>query len=266
LVERLKWTAFLGLLFLLVIETASLHAQDLSPSSTPTMTFEQEKQKLELERIELENEKLKLEMEKMKLESAPTAIPGGNQEREAKDKEINELQTAMTQKAESLAKENKDKANVVVVDLFNNEIWHKGVRYGLHGLYDIADDNHYKMDKRTDQIDPNGDPRFLYRFGNISLLRYESQKRGIVEIEAPVKADDFQLLTPEGVSFSAGIGDVRNAYQNVYFVYDGESHENHHVILKYTHKVELNFSDRLNFDFDKDGKLVKIRYGVLDEH
>jgi hypothetical protein len=266
----LKWlakgTAILAVWFLLVWGWVPVQAQDSNPSPAPTLTFDQEKEKLELERIELENEKLKLEMEKMKLEATPKPVPAGENNGEEKAKEINDLQALMTRKAEALAKENKDKPSIIVVDFFNNEIWHKGVRYGLSELYDLAEDNHYKIDKSVEQIDPNGDPRRLYRLGNLSLLRYQSKKRGIVEVKATVKADDFQLLTPEGISLSSGIGDVRNAYQNVYFVYDGESHENHHVILEYIHRLELDFSDRLNFEFDKDGKMVEIRFGVLDEH
>ncbi len=237
-------------------------------SPTPTLTLEQEKKDLELEKLQLENEKLKLELERAKLQAAPTGEPeqkGDDKDKEEKERAVDAFQTSMSQKAEALAKENKDKENVVVLDLVNSEMWCKGVRYSVHEMNDIAEDNRWKIDKRLDELDPGGDSRNLYRLRNISLLRYDTRKRGILEITAPVQEDDFQFLTPEGVSFTSGIGDVRNAYQSLYFAFDGENHENRHVILKYIHKVEWNFSDRLNFDFDRDGKLVKIRYGVLDE-
>ena len=74
-------------------------------------------------------------------------------------------------------------------------------------------------------------------------------------------------MTPEGITFDSSVGDVRNAFQNAYFSYEGEDHENKLKILKYVHSQDvLTFSDRLEFAFDKEGKLVNIRYGVLDEH
>jgi len=251
--------------------TQMVYGQISTPQSTPTLTLDQEKQRLEMEKLELENEKLKLEMEKLQLTATPVSGPSGQNLGQGKtenelEREANDYQAEMTEKAEKTAKTNKDNPDIVVVDLANAEIWHKGVRYGIHQLFDLAEDNHYEMVKKVDQIDPAGDSRYLYRFKNLSLLRYESKKRGIVEILAPANEGDFKMLSPEGISFDSGIGDVRNAFHNIYFIYDGEDHEDHRKVLKYVHKVSWDFSDRLNFEFDKDGRLLEIRFGVLDEH
>jgi hypothetical protein len=60
---------------------------------------------------------------------------------------------------------------------------------------------------------------------------------------------------------------VRNACQSVFFKYVGEGHRGKLKILKYNHPEDfLSFSDKLEFAFDKEGKLTEIRYGVLDEN
>lgn len=272
----MKTTKLLALVLVfpfLMLVSARVHGQDSGSQPTPTQTLDQEKQQLEMEKLELENEKLKLELEREKLQMTATPAPTtgaqnpsqGKTKNEA-EKEANDYQAEMTQKAEAIAKEHKENADIVVVDFANSEIWHKGVRYSLHQLYDMAEDNRYAMDKTLAQMDPAGDSQYRYQFKNLSLLRYETKKRGIVEITAPSKDGDFKMMSPEGFTLDAGISDIRNAYHNVYFIYDGEAHEGRLKILKYIHKVDLDFSDRLNFEFDKDGKLVRIRYGVLDEH
>jgi hypothetical protein len=246
---------------------AKKHADSTAPEPTPTLTFEEQKQALELEKLQLENEKLKFEMEKMKAQSTQTAQPVENRtSKEDKEMAVEQFMTEKAKKSEEMAKENKDKETIVVLDFVNAEIWYKGVRYSLHELNYLAEDNHLDMSKLVDQIAPSGDPRNLYRVRNLSLLRYSMKNRGIMGFAVPVKDDDFQFLTPEGITFSSGIGDVRNVYQSLYYTFDGESHEKKLRVLKYIHNVAWDFADRLQFYFDKDDKLVKVRFGVLDEH
>lgn len=259
------------LLVPLVFSVSHAGAQTL----TPTLTVEQEKQNLRMEKLELENRELKLKVEELEFQATktarplevPTATPGLEKSGEGqKDKEGQTFKADFSKQAEKLARLRKDEKNLLVVDFVNAEIWNQGVRYNLHELDGMADECHWKMTVQVDEIAPNGDRRQLYRACNISLLRYEGRLRGILTFIAPLNESDFQVITPDGLSFDSVIGDVRDAAPNEYFVFDGERKEDGGKTLKYLHPVSLDFSDRLEFNFDKSGKLVKIRYGVLDEH
>ena len=226
------------------------------------LSYEEQKRKLELERLDLENEKLKLEMERMKMQ--------GQQSNENKDeekaKEIELFQQKASEKAEALAKKNKKKADLLVFDFVNSEFWYLGVRYNIHDFYSMAEDLKMPIKKYLDKRDFDNDERNKYLIKNISLLRYSRRSRGILTIKAPAEKDDFKIMSVEGVTSDSNIGDVRNAFQSVYYKYDGEGHRDKFKTLKYVHSRGLDFADKLEFGFDKDGKLAEIRYGVLDEN
>ena len=226
------------------------------------LSYEQQKKKLELERLDLENEKLKLEMERVKLQ-------GKSRDETAKvdeKKELKILTQQATEKAETLAKKNKKKANLLVMDFVNSEFWYKGIRYNVHDIYSMADDLKIPVKKRLDKRDFGGDPRFKYFIQNMSLLRYTQRNRGILTVKAPAGEGEFDFFSIEGVSFKSNIGDVRNAYQNAYYKYNGEGDRDKYKVLKYVHSRDLDFADKLEFAFDKEGKLMEFRYGVLDEN
>ena len=141
----------------------------------------------------------------------------------------------------------------------------KGVRYGLHDLFTLAEDLKWPMSKKLESRKSSGSSRNLYRIKNLSLLRYEDESRGIVELKPPLKEGDLRILTPEGVSFDSGVGDVRNAFQSIYFTYDSQDDRNGLKVLRYGHGRGLSFSDQLEVLMDKEGKIKAFRYGVLDE-
>jgi hypothetical protein len=86
-----------------------------------------------------------------------------------------------------------------------------------------------------------------------------------MEMTPPKNEGDLRFLAPEGISFDSGQGDVRNAYQSLYFKYDGQSKRDGLTVLRYKHSRGLAFADKLEFLFDNEGNMVKFRYGVLDE-
>lgn len=234
---------------------------------TPTESLEYEKQQLEIERLKLENERLKLELEKMSLQATQTVVV---EKKDTKEQEKEEMESSLRQqseKATSLAKENKDKENLLILDFVHGEAWHRGTQYSVHGIYDMAEDEKLKMKKYLDKRDMNGDERNYYIIQNLSLLRYRQRPRGIFSLKAPARDTDFHILTVEGVSFDSTMSDVRNAYGNGFFKYDGESNQDKLKFLKYKYSGDFfTWPDKLEFGFDKDGKLMEIRYGVLDEN
>lgn len=248
-------------------------AQDSStPSLTPALTasgLELEKKQLEVERLQLENDKLKLEMEKLKFQASVTPGPGkssGDQGNTTNKKEQEAFFLAdASKKAQDLAEKNKDAADLAVLDLVNAEAWYKGVRYGLHDLFTLAEDQKWPFTKKVDGRKSTGIARYLYRVKNFSLLRYEDRDRGIVEFDPPQKEGDLKILTPEGITFDSSVGDVRNAFQSIYFTYDGQENRDGLKVIRYVHGRGLSFSDKMEVLIDKDGKIKALRYGVLDE-
>ena len=234
-----------------------------SPTPTATFSYEEAKKKLELERLELENEKLKFEMEKLKALATKTTT----EDKKDDKKEMVLYQQKCSEKAESLAKDNKDKANLLILDFVNGEAWSKGVRYHLYDIYSMAEDQKIEFKKYLDKRDMTGDDRNRYVIRNVSLLRYNQRSRGILTLKAPVKDEDYRVLSVDGVTFDSAIGDVRSAHQNIYFNYEGEGHRDKLKLLKYKFSQDFfTFSDKLEYGFDKDGKLLEIRFGVLDEN
>jgi len=241
-----------------------------SPTVTPIISessLEEEKKKLEIERMQLENEKLQLEMEKLKAQATQTV-----QKKEPKitkeevEAKTQDLQLQLAKKSEALAKDNKDKTNLLILDFTNEEVWYKGIRYTMTEWNVLADNQDWKIRGIVDKRDGAGYERVRYKFRNVSSLKYETRIRGIFEVDAAKTDDDFKFLTPEGLSFDSSEGDVRNAYQGFYFKVDGVHTEKGVKIVRFKHGHDLDFDDKLEIGFDKTGKLVQIRYGVLDEN
>ncbi len=244
----------------------------MPPSPAPQATasdLEMEKKQLEVERLQLENDKLKLEMEKMKLESSSTPEParlsGDQGDGASKEKQEDFFLKDASKKAQDLAEKNKDAADLLVLDLVNAEGWYKDVRYNLHDLYSLAEDQKWPLTKKVDGRKPSGVARNLYHIKNFSLLRYEDRDRGILEFDPPQKDGDLKIMTPDGVTFDSSVGDVRNAFQNIYYNYDGQEDRDGLKVIHYAHGRGLSFSDKIEILIDKEGKIKAIRYGVLDE-
>jgi hypothetical protein len=244
-----------------------VQAQD--PTPAPTFSdpgLEKERQKLLLERMRLENEKLKFEVEKAKAptpSSPVTVIREGGEE--GKEERIKAFQSAISSKAGALAAEAKEQKDMLVFDFVNAEIWHHGVRYQLHALEALARDLERAIKPKLAGRLSDGYPRNLYVMGNVSLLRYQGRDRGIFEWVPPKKADDFKFMTPEGVDGETSSGTIRNVYQSEYFSFEWQRDEGEKTRIRYKHSRGLNFDDKLEFLTDRGGKILKIRYGVLDE-
>ena len=265
---KIQRIGFIGLMLGLGYGPA-LWAQTATEEPTPSgpASLQIEEQKLEIEKLKLEKDKLQLEMQKMQLQATQTAVPETNgkaPKRDSRD-EMKVYQAEASNKAGEAAKANKDKENLLVLDLVNDEVWNKGVRYNLHELYTLAEDRGWKMTHKTDSFDPAGHQRVLYQYRNISLLRYENRDRGIFTITEPKDEGDFDFLTTEGISSASSSGDVRNNFQSLYFTYDREDRRGPFSILKYNHGRGMAFADKLEVFFDREGKMAKLRYGVLDE-
>lgn len=265
---------FIALVFMMLICLGRLWADDVTvkPAPSPTLTasgLDLEKKQLEVERLQLENEKLKLEMEKMKFQSTQTPGTGNSNENHDSGSQKAEKEAAYladeSKKAQDLALQKKDDADLLIVDFGNAEVWYKGVRYALHELYTLAIDQKWPMSKRVEERNSSGIARNLFQIKNLSLLRYEDNKRGIIKMDSPQKEGDLKIMTPEGITFDSSAGDVRNAFHNLYFKYDGQDSRNDLKVIRYSHGRGLDFSDNLEVLIDKDGKIKTLRYGVLDE-
>lgn len=247
----------------------TLWAQTPTEEPTPSgpVSLQIEEQKLEIEKLKLEDEKLNLEMQKMQLQATQTVVPTGKKEPSQGDnkEEVKVYQSQASQAAGETAKANKDKENLLVLDLVNGEVWNEGVRYNIHELFNLARDRGWKMNQKLDERDAAGHVRYLYQYRNISLLRYENRDRGIFTIMAPRNEGDFDFLTSNGISFASSTGDVRNTFQSIYFTYDREDHQDSYDVLRYNHSRGLAFADKFEVFFDRGGKIAQLKYGVLDE-
>ncbi len=236
-----------------------------SNTESDQSSFLTQKQKLELERLELENEKLQLELNQLKTQAtqAPTPLP---LKKDKSDKaEAATFQNDESKKAEVLAKENKDKDDLLVLDLVNSEVWFKGVRYGIHEVNNLVSDQGWKMSKKVYEYNPGGLARRLYTYQNLTLLKYDGHERGIFALSQPKKAGDLRFLTTGNVTFDSSSGDVRNGFPNLYFKYDGQGERDKLKVLNYTHNRGLNFDDRIEVLFNRQDKMTEIRCGVLGE-
>lgn len=243
-------------------------------SPTPTvLDFEAQKQKLELERLQMENEKLRLEMEQLKAQAtkAPTATSakesqGPNSGKEITEKDIKGFQADESKRAEELSQKSKEKANLIVLDLVNDEVWCKGVRYELDKFKDMAAEQKWPLKKKLDERDNSGYARYLYTSLNATHLKYDNRDKGIFTLMAPKNSEDLDFLTTTGVGSASTMGDVRTAFRNIYFEADGEDVRDGMHVLKFKHGHFLGFDEQIEVFFDKEGKFFKLRYGVLGEN
>ncbi len=247
-------------------------AQDAQTTGTPTVhKTGKDASDPELEKLRLQKETLELEVEKLKLQATMTVQSGTEgkysprETKEEKNEKIDQFQADYSKKAEDLAKAHRDEEALLVLDLVNGEVWHHGTRYGINEWNALVEGRGWKVRKVLDGRDPSGHERNRYSFRNVYLLKYENRSRGVFDLKAGSSADDFNFLTPEGISLKSGQEDVRNAFQNAYFQYDKQYRSKNGVVLRYKHKVKWNFDDKMEIAFDRDGRMVEIRYGVLDE-
>lgn len=261
---------------LLTLLQTGLQAQTVTPTTTTGIDTEsaaiaQEKEKIELEQLQLQDAQLKLKLTQAQAQltptsPTPTALPvalTGDQAKQA----LEDFKLAESKKAEALAKANKDKTDVLILNLVNGEVWVKGVRYGMYEFYNLAEDQGWKVTKTVDERDPSGHARNLFTYQNVSLLRYENKDQGIFAMKAPLNTGDMDFLTPEGVSFKSSNGDVRDNSQNAFLKYDSQGEEKKQKVLKYLSPENfLGFNVQMEFWFDRHGQMTRIRYGVLGEH
>jgi hypothetical protein len=243
-------------------------SQEAIPAAfeTPSAASPQE---MELEKLRLEKEKLELEVEKLKLEATvgpSTSTKEVKRSKADKRDDLEKFQSGYSTQAQALAQRHKDEADLLVVDFVNSELWYKGTRYGIHEWDALAANQGWKVSASLDGRDSSGHARNLHGYRNVSLLRYEGRKRGVLILKAPMGERDFRILTPEGLSFASVQEDVRNTLKNEYFDFDAQKRNKKGVALRYVHKLNWQFDDKIEISFDKDGKMTDIRYGVLDEH
>lgn len=225
-------------------------------------------QEMELEKLRLEKEKLELEVEKLKLQATlgpSTEVKNEKRLKADKKEDLEKFQSDYSAQAKALSQQHKEEADLFVMDFVNSELWYKGTRYGIHEWESLVGNQGWKLSSRVDGRDPSGHARNLYSYRNVSLLRYEGRKRGVLTFKVPIADGDFRFLTPEGVSFASLQEDVRNAFKNEYFDFDRQKRDKQGIRLRYTHKLSWQFDDKVEVSFGPDAKMNDLRYGVLDE-
>jgi len=245
-----------------------------STAATPT-TVSSTAQDFELEKLRLEKEKLQLEIEKLKLQSATGAVApaiqpaqGGvwKSAKEAKRAFLDQFLQEYSERAKEVAQQRKDEGDLLVLDFMNAEVWYRGTRYGIHEWEMLVGNQEgWKLGKDVLMRDATGKARVSYECKNVTLLRYDGRKRGILTFLAPASDGDFRMVTPEGLSFESRQEDLRNAFKNEYLEYEGQKRNKGQMTLRYKRKMSWQFADKLEVRFDVDGKMRELRYGVLDE-
>jgi hypothetical protein len=226
-------------------------------------------QEMDIEKLRLENQKLELEVEKMKLQATLGPSAYTKPERQPttdKRDNVEKFQAGYSDQAQSLAQQHQSETDLLVTDFVNSELWYQGTRYGIHEWEALAGNQGWKVSTILNGRDPGGHARNLYSYRNVSLLRYEGRKRGVLILKAPIGEGDFRILTPEGLSFASPPEDVRNTLKNEYFDFDAQKRNKKGISLRYIHKMKRQFADKIEISFDKNSKMTDIRYGVLDEH
>ena len=257
----LGWVIAFGLLKPLAVFGADVTAV---PSQSTSQEFE-------LEKMRLENQKLGLEVEKLRLQATVGAASSENEKKQKpsktdKKEALEVFQTEYSKQAQNLAQQHQSETDLLVADFVNSELWYQGTRYGIHEWEALAGNQGWKVSTILNGRDPGGHARNLYGYRNVSLLRYEGRKRGVLILKAPIGEGDFRILTPEGLSFASSPESVRNTLKNEYFDFDAQKRSKKGIALRYVHKLKWQFDDKIEISFDKDGKMTDIRYGVLDEH
>lgn len=229
-------------------------------------------QDLEIEKLRLEKEKLQLEVEKLKLEATVGVRPAvsetpatGTSNKKTKDADLDAIRSDYSLKAKDIALLHKDEADLLVLDALNAEVWYRGTPYGIYEWDALVEDQGWKPTKSLEGRDPGGRARNKVGYRNVSLLRYEGRKAGILTFDAPKGESDFKLLTPEGWSFQSAQEDVRGAFRNEFMKFDRQKRDKKGLVLRYNHKNKWGFDEKMEVAFDRDGHMTQLRYGVLDE-
>lgn len=253
------------LVMVLILTIFSTSPSMAAPESTSKATQDMERLKLEIEKQKLENEKLQLEVEKMKIQS--TAVPPGKLSKEEKQDRKERVIAERVRQSEELAKKIASDDQRMVMDFTNGEVWYKGVRHSMNDMPELMDRE--KWTEKRVLVRRGGNGQGKYRLGhlNIAAIKYEGKEHGVFVWETPGMAGGFQFDAPEGFSSESPYSEIRNKVENEYFTYVKQSKKGKFRILRYKHKTaKLEWDDKLNFWFDKDDKLVKVEWGVLDEH
>jgi hypothetical protein len=232
---------------------------------TGSDSLEVEKLKLQIEELKLENQRLELQIKTIQL-GTPQETPETKIISKEEKKDDKRVAADMAAKAEVLAKANAMDEHLVVLDFSNGEIWYKGIRNKLNDFLPFCEDQKWKVNSQFIKYDINGDSLSRYRHQNMYLDRYAMQSRGVFVFEIPASSDDFKFVTPEGVQADSSFGDFRNNFQTQYFNFDKEDKQNNFRILRFKHSPDfLTFDDVLEFWFDKEDHLQKVKWGMLDK-
>ena len=252
-------------------------------SSADTTDPQIEKMKLENERMKLENEKLKLQIERDKLKTkamspskvsktAPKESEGDGNVVVASPKkyvgmEIGRIRSEASEASQTKAEEIKDAAARVVLDFTNGELWYKGVRSSMNDFPELAKREGWKTKKNVEKRDAHGYARERLSYKNISSCKYEMNRRGVFTWLASGEEGSFAFDTPEGVSSESSYDDFRNTFESAYFTYDRSKTKSGLTWLCFRHRVDFkDWTEKLQFGFDKEGKLARIEWGILDEN
>lgn len=260
------------LLLVLALAFPAVVSADTSSAPTDTPSVDE---KADLERLRLENENLKLKLQLMELQkqATPQAVPGtptavatatATPKPKVKPSEEDILKGEVDKNI-PLAAAHKEDAERVIVDFFGNELWYKGIRYSGKYLQDMAKDAGWKWTDKIVAMDGWSRARHLYQFKNISFLIYDGREKGVVQIDAPQNPGDLDFLTSQGLSFASTEMDIRNADFSIFYKYDGMDDGDKGRVLKFKHDRFLSFGEGIEFYLNRQGRLVKVRFGVLGE-
>lgn len=246
------------------------------PSSVPgawaateaETALEMERLKLEIERLKLENQRLELKKEQERL-SAPAPEKSGKDGDPGKDRKTRELDVSDERARQSadLAAERAGETDRMVFDFTNGEFWYKGIRHSMNDMAEFLATEGVPAKREMVKRSGSGDARYRYAYRNIQNVRYKGRERGVFVWEAPDEKGGFQFVVPEGFASEAPYSEVRNLFESGYFTYDKQKKKDDLRILRFKHKAgRFKWADKLNFWFDKDDRLVKVEWGVLDEN
>jgi hypothetical protein len=242
-----------------------------------------ERMRLENERMKLENDRLKMqiEREKLKAKTAATTKPPKADVKEVQENqpivvsspkkyiglEIGRIRSEASADSQAKAEEIKDDATRVVLDFTNGELWYKGVRSSMNDFPELAKREGWKTKTRVEKRRSNGYAKQRTTYKNLSAAKYEMRDKGTFTWTASLEEGALAFDTPEGVSSESSYDEFRNNYENTYFTYEKSKSRDGLTWLFFKHRVDFkNWSEKLQFGFDKEGKLARIDWGILDEN
>jgi hypothetical protein len=265
--DRMKNTWMIVWTLLLGVQLCS----DANAAAPPTPEPSLKKMELQNEKMKLENERLKLEIEKMKVEkeNAPekSGIVVAPSAKKAIKMEAERLQNESAQACAALAEAAKADLSKVILDFNNGELWYKGVRSSLNDFHELVKREEWKSTRSVDKRNSHGYGFVRDTYRNISAGKYEHKKRGAFTWTASAEEGAFSFETPEGLTNESSYDDFRNKFEGPYYAYDGSGYKSKMSFLRFKHKVKFTeFGEKVRFWFDKEKRLVKVEWGVLDEN